>query len=112
MNFFSAVRSMLMSFVVVLFPYIGQLTVVVYFLVLTAYISSYEGEASYTVPTNSSDSAQQNADGGDSCTPTITYENVTNLNGGSYVTVASVRIFFFTIRASNILVILKRSWCF
>ena len=68
---------MLCSLVTTLIPWVCQLIVVAYFLVLTAFIASYEGSADYAVGTNSSNSSTENTDAGDSCTPTISYDNFT-----------------------------------
>ena len=85
----SAVRSMLCSLTTSIFPWMLQLCIMAYFLVLTAYIASYEGDPVYNTGSNSSNASIANSDAGDPCTPTLTYDNVT-LNNGSGQLIASV----------------------
>ncbi|XP_063714645.1 choline transporter-like protein 2 [Symsagittifera roscoffensis] len=90
----AAVRSMLCSLTTSIFPWMLQLCIMAYFLVLTAYIASYEGDPVYNTGSNSSNASIANSDAGDPCTPTLTYDNVT-LNNGSGQLIASTGNCYF-----------------
>ncbi|XP_075239028.1 choline transporter-like protein 2 isoform X1 [Convolutriloba macropyga] len=90
-----AVRSMPLSFMFPLIPWIAQSIVLVYFLLLTVYVASYEGDPVYRVATNASNESSSDDGAGSKCDPTVIYENITDSVSGNTQRIATTGNCFF-----------------